>query len=69
MKETGQGTSPYLTDVRLGRAVELLMALTTRRISSRKKVSYPEQNYFSYVFKKNSVFPDAVPHGTPEWEA
>ncbi|MFR4578715.1 MAG: helix-turn-helix transcriptional regulator [Clostridium fessum] len=56
-KETGQAYIAYLTDVRLGRAVELLMATDDKTYIIAEKVGYPEQNYFSYVFKKNSVFP------------
>ena len=66
-KETGQAYIAYLTDVRLGRAVELLMATDDKTYIIAEKVGYPEQNYFSYVFKKKiRCFPDAVPHGTPE---
>lgn len=51
-KETGQAYIAYLTDVRLGRAVELLMATDDKTYIVAEKVGYPEQNYFSYVFKK-----------------
>ncbi len=51
-KETGQAYIAYLTDVRLGRAVELLMATDDKTYIIAEKVGYPEQNYFSYVFKK-----------------
>ncbi len=51
-KETGQAYISYLTDVRLGRAVELLMATDDKTYIIAEKVGYPEQNYFSYVFKK-----------------
>lgn len=51
-----------------GSAVELLMATDDKTYIIAEKVGYPEQNYFSYVFKKKiRCFPDAVPHGTPEW--
>ena len=51
-KETGQAYIAYLTDVRLNRAVELLMATDDKTYVIAEKVGYPEQNYFSYVFKK-----------------
>lgn len=51
-KETGQAYIAYLTDVRLNRAVELLMTTDDKTYIIAEKVGYPEQNYFSYVFKK-----------------
>lgn len=51
-KETGQAYIAYLTDVRLNRAMELLMATDDKTYVIAEKVGYPEQNYFSYVFKK-----------------
>ncbi|WP_294150060.1 response regulator [uncultured Clostridium sp.] len=51
-KETGQAYIAYLTDVRLNRAVELLMTTEDKTYIIADKVGYPEQNYFSYVFKK-----------------
>lgn len=51
-KETGQAYIAYLTDVRLSRAVELLMTTEDKTYIIAEKVGYPEQNYFSYVFKK-----------------
>lgn len=51
-KETGQAYIAYLTDVRLNRAVELLMTTEDKTYIIAEKVGYPEQNYFSYVFKK-----------------
>lgn len=51
-KETGQAYIAYLTDVRLSRAVELLLTTGDKTYVIAEKVGYPEQNYFSYVFKK-----------------
>ncbi len=51
-RETGQAYIAYLTDVRLNRAVELLMTTDDKTYIIADKVGYPEQNYFSYVFKK-----------------
>ena len=51
-KETGQAYIADLQDVRLNRAVELLMATDDKTYVIAEKVGYPEQNYFSYVFKK-----------------
>ena len=51
-KETGQAYIAYLTDVRLNKAVELLMTTEDKTYIIAEKVGYPEQNYFSYVFKK-----------------
>lgn len=51
-KETGQAYIAYLTEVRLNRAVELLMTTDDKTYIIAEKVGYPEQNYFSYVFKK-----------------
>lgn len=51
-KETGQAYINYLTEVRLNRAVELLNETDDKTYMIAEKVGYPEQNYFSYVFKK-----------------
>ena len=51
-KETGKTCVAYLTDVRLEQAVELLKATSDKTYVIAEKVGYPEQNYFSYVFKK-----------------
>lgn len=51
-KETGQTYIAYLTEVRLGRAVELLNTTEDKTYVIAQKVGYQEQNYFSYVFKK-----------------
>ena len=52
-KETGQTYIAYLTEVRLNRAVELLNKTDDKTYIIAAKVGYQEQNYFSYVFKKN----------------
>lgn len=51
-KETGQAYITYLTELRLNKAVELLMTTDDKTYIIAEKVGYPEQNYFSYVFKK-----------------
>lgn len=51
-KETGQTYINYLTEVRLGKAVELLNTTDDKTYMIAGKVGYQEQNYFSYVFKK-----------------
>lgn len=51
-KETGQTYVNYLTEVRLNKAVELLNTTEDKTYVIAQKVGYQEQNYFSYVFKK-----------------
>lgn len=51
-KETGQTYVAYLTEVRLGKAVELLENTDEKTYAIAQRVGYQEQNYFSYVFKK-----------------
>lgn len=51
-KETGQSYVNYLTEIRLGKAVELLNETDDKTYVIAQKVGYQEQNYFSYVFKK-----------------
>lgn len=51
-KETGQTYIGYLTEIRLGKAVELLNETDDKTYVIAEKVGYQEQNYFSYVFKK-----------------
>ena len=51
-KATGQTYVAYLTEVRLNKAVELLNKTDDKTYVIASKVGYPEQNYFSYVFKK-----------------
>lgn len=51
-KETGQAYIAYLTEIRLNKAVELLNKTDDKTYVIAAKVGYPEQNYFSYVFKK-----------------
>lgn len=51
-KETGQAYIAYLTEIRLNKAVELLNKTDDKTYVIASKVGYPEQNYFSYVFKK-----------------
>ncbi|MDO4294888.1 MAG: response regulator [bacterium] len=51
-RETGQTCIAYLTEVRMEKAVELLNRTEDKTYVIAQKVGYPEQNYFSYVFKK-----------------
>lgn len=51
-KETGQTYINYLTQVRLQAAEKLLQETDDRTYEIAEKVGYQEQNYFSYVFKK-----------------
>lgn len=51
-KETGQAYIAYLTEIRLNKAVELLNTTDDKTYIIAAKVGYQEQNYFSYVFKK-----------------
>ena len=51
-KVTGQTYIAYLTEVRLQKAVELLNETDDKTYVIAQKVGYQEQNYFSYVFKK-----------------
>lgn len=51
-KATGRTYIGYLTDVRLNKAVELLNMTDDKTYVIAAKVGYQEQNYFSYVFKK-----------------
>ena len=51
-KETGQTYIAYLTAMRLEKAVELLEHTDDKTYVIAEKIGYPDQNYFSYVFKK-----------------
>lgn len=51
-QETGRSYVQYLTDVRMGHAVELLCTTDDKTYMVAEKVGYDEPNYFSYVFKK-----------------
>lgn len=51
-KETGQTYINYLTGVRLKEAEKLLQETDDKTYEIAEKVGYQEQNYFSYVFKK-----------------
>ena len=51
-KETGQTYIAYLTSLRLEKAVELLEHTDDKTYVIAEKIGYPDQNYFSYVFKK-----------------
>ena len=57
-KETDRRTSPIRPMSGWGARSSFLMATDDKTYIIAEKVGYPEQNYFSYVFKKkNSVFP------------
>lgn len=51
-KETGQTCIAYLTEFRLNKAVELLDTTELKTYMIGSLVGYPDQNYFSYAFKK-----------------
>ena len=51
-KEVKQSYIAYLTDLRLGLAMELLKNTDKKTYVIANEVGYPEQNYFSYVFKR-----------------
>lgn len=51
-QETGTTFMEYLTDVRLGRAKELLMCTDLRSSEIGYQVGYKDSHYFSYIFKK-----------------
>lgn len=51
-KETKQTYVAYLTDLRMNMALELLNTTDKKTYMISEEVGYPEQNYFSYVFKK-----------------
>ena len=51
-KEVGKSFTSYLTDLRLKRAVELLLEKDEKTYVIAHDVGYSDPNYFSYVFKK-----------------
>ncbi len=51
-KETGKTFTNFLTDVRMKRAVEMLIEQEERTYIIAEAVGYSDPNYFSYVFKK-----------------
>lgn len=51
-KETGKSFTSYLTDIRLKKAVELLLEKDEKTYVIARDVGYTDPNYFSYVFKK-----------------
>lgn len=64
-KETGQAYIAYLTEVRLNKAVELLNTTDDKTYIIAAKVGYQEQNYFSYVFKKQFGISPTKYRGAP----
>ncbi len=51
-KEVGKSFTSFLTDLRLKRAVELLLEKDEKTYVIAHDVGYSDPNYFSYVFKK-----------------
>ena len=51
-KETGKTFTNFLTDVRMNRAVEMLLNQDEKTYIIAEAVGYSDPNYFSYVFKK-----------------
>ncbi len=51
-KETGKPFTQYLTDVRMEKAVQLLMEKDLKTYIIAREVGYSDPNYFSYAFKK-----------------
>jgi two-component system response regulator YesN len=51
-RETGKNFTAYLTDVRMEKAVELLIEKDEKTYIIAREVGYSDPNYFSYVFKK-----------------
>jgi two-component system response regulator YesN len=51
-RETGKNFTSFLTDVRMEKAVELLMEKDEKTYIIARQVGYSDPNYFSYVFKK-----------------
>ena len=51
-RETGKTFTNFLTDVRMKRAVELLLDQDEKTYVIAEAVGYSDPNYFSYVFKK-----------------
>ncbi len=51
-KETGKTFTNFLTDVRMNRAVEMLLNQEGKTYIIAEAVGYSDPNYFSYVFKK-----------------
>ena len=53
-QETGQTFKEYLTQIRMGKAKELLRMTTLRSAEIAYQVGYNDPHYFSSVFKKNT---------------
>jgi two-component system response regulator YesN len=53
-EETGQTFKEYLTEVRIGKARELLRTTSLGSAEISYKVGYSDPHYFSHVFRKNT---------------
>ncbi|MBR2794602.1 MAG: response regulator [Solobacterium sp.] len=51
-REIGKNFTAFLTDVRMEKAVELLIEKNEKTYIIAREVGYSDPNYFSYVFKK-----------------
>jgi two-component system response regulator YesN len=53
-QQTGQTFKEYLTQIRMGKAKELLRMTTLRSAEIAYQIGYNDPHYFSSVFKKNT---------------
>jgi two-component system response regulator YesN len=53
-QEAGTTFRSYLTEIRIGRAKELLRTTTLRPSEIAGQVGYSDPHYFSYVFRKRT---------------
>lgn len=55
-QETSQTITEYLTQVRIGRAKELLKTTNNKTFEIAYQVGYNDPHYFSNIFKKTTGF-------------